>query len=131
MDELDSKILDVLRERRKIHYLHLAVAVGTSSETARRRVIMLSESYPKNIRYQKGTAELIKIIELEDLPSEAKIDAMSKTIKTQQELLKRKEEIEKKLKHNHLPHLEKALLNKNLEKAVEELQKLKQLYGEK
>jgi DeoR/GlpR family transcriptional regulator of sugar metabolism len=129
MDELDSKILDVLTERKRIHYLQLAVSVGTSSETARRRVIMLSEAYPKNIKYHKGTVELIKPLESEDLPDPERIKRLQKTLDTKEQLLKKKEEIEKKLKTNHLPHLEKAILESDLEKIKKEFARLKQLLG--
>ena len=138
MDELDSKIVEVLREKKKIHYLYLAVAVGTSSETARRRASMLALAYPKNFRYQKGTVELLKPFGAENLSPEQRIEALGKTIKsreatikTQSDLIQKKQEIEDKLRKNHLPHLERAATEGNLKKILEEIEKLKELYGEK
>lgn len=53
------------------------------------------------------------------------------TQKALQTTLERKEELENKLKKNHLPHLEKAVLEKNYDKITEELKRLKQLFGVK
>ncbi len=116
----ETKVIDIITAKKSIHYFDLAIELGTSTETARRTAILLTKKYPRNFEYNRGILRLIKPLTYEDLPTEKKLEALQKTVEV-------KEKIEKKLKTNHLPHLERAILEGNLKKISQEFRKLKSL----
>ncbi len=120
----ESKILDILETKKTIHYTDLINELEVCMETARSRCIEIAKKYPKNVEYIRGLLRLKKSLTFNDLPSEKQIKALQQTIKTKQAK-------EEKLKKNHLPCLERAVEEANLKKIVEEVKKLKQLFGEK
>lgn len=128
--EEEMKILDLLESKRAIHYTELVSVLDVGVETARHRCIEIAAKYSKNVEYKKGILILKKPFSVEDLPAEKRIMALQRTLDTKEQLLKKKESIERKLKSNHLPHLERAILEADLEKIKEEFEKLKKLLTE-
>jgi DeoR/GlpR family transcriptional regulator of sugar metabolism len=122
----ESQILDLLQEKKTIHYTELVSKLHVSLETARSRCVELSLKYPKNVEYIRGLLRLKKSFSYEDLPLEKRLEMVQKSLeaKTQAE-----KELKEKLSRNHLPHLDKAVAEGNLQKIHEEIEKLKQLLG--
>jgi hypothetical protein len=118
--ELEVEILKILIEKRKIHYSELT-SLGIGMETARRYCIQLSKKYPDYIIYTRGMIIMIGVMDFDKLPLEARLEWAKKT-------LDQKEETERKLRTNHLPHLEKAILEGNLEKIKKELERLREIF---
>ena len=121
-EEDESKILDFIETEKTLHYTKLVALLSVSMETARRYCVEIASKFPENLRYIRGVLTLTKSITFEDLLPEERIKALQKTIET-------KEELEKKLKKNHIPHLEKALLEKDQDKMANELFRIKKLLG--
>ena len=130
-DEDEAKILDLLESKKTLHYTELVPVLNVGVETARHRCIEISLKYPDNIDYRKGLLVLKKAFSTDSLPPEKRIAALQKSLELKEQLLQKKERIEKKLKTNHLPHLERAILEADLQKIKEEFDKLMRLLSEK
>jgi hypothetical protein len=122
----ESLILDLIQEKKTIHYTELVSMLGVSLETARSRCVELSLKYPKNLEYIRGLLRLKKSFVLDDLPLEKRLEAVQKTLDAK---IQAEKQLKEKLSKNHLPHLDKAIAEGNLQKIHDEIEKLKQLLG--
>lgn len=121
LESFKSEILDLIRTKKSIHYTTLIKQFQVGHETARRYCVELASHYPKNLQYIRGLLILRHPFKEKDLPPNKRIKALSKTVKTQRETLKKKEKIEKKLRDNHISHALKALLKHDLEEVKKQL----------
>lgn len=113
-EHLLPKMLRLLSEKKQIHYSELAQVCNIALPTASQYAIRLAGKYADNISYYRGRLELkkpLKGVALSREVLEGLVDDM--------------EERALKVKENHIPHIEKALNNSNLETAKKEVKRLK------
>jgi hypothetical protein len=125
-EEDETKILDLLEEKKIIHYTDLMSVLLVGMETARSRCIEIAKKYPENIEYIRGLLRLKKSLALDDLPLEKRCAALQRTLATKEESEKK---LKEKLSKNHLPHIERAIEEGNLQKIHDEIERLKKLLG--
>lgn len=110
-------VINELEEKRMLRYEWFMRKLNVSPATAWRYAKQIAEMFPNNIEYNRGILFLVKPFSEEaDLPIELKYEAQKKTIESLQKNINEKERILKKLKNNHLTHMERALLEKDLDK---------------
>jgi DeoR/GlpR family transcriptional regulator of sugar metabolism len=125
-DTDEAKILDLLEQKKLVHYTDLMTLLNVGMETARSRCVELAKKYPENIEYIRGLLRLKKSLTFDDLPLEKRFQALQKTLAAKEEAERK---LKEKLSKNHLPHIERAIEEGNLKKIHEEIEKLKKLLG--
>jgi len=123
-------VIRYLLENRMMHYVELADILGIAQPTAYNYLRAVAQKYKDKIRFQRGTAILVKDFEEDELPVEVKYEAQKKTIQTLQKQMKEKKEIAKKLEENHLSHMEKALLEKRYDEVERQIKEIKKKLDE-
>ncbi len=125
-EKVTTVILRHFREKNNIDSYELAEILGVSPSTAYKWLRLFALKYSDNVEYKRGVLILVKPFSEEDIPLELRYEAQKKTIESLRKAMKEKERILKKLKENHLTHLERALLEQNLEEAEKIIKKMKE-----
>jgi len=124
------RLIEELSSKKVLSYEWIMREYGVSPATAWRYAKQIALKFPDNIDYRRGMLFLKKPFSEEDIPIELRYEAQKKTIKTLNEALKKEREIKRKLRENHLTHLEKALLEEDLEQVKNIIENMKKALEE-
>jgi len=119
------RIMKHLMEKKTLHYIELADILKVAPSTAYGYIRLFAERYKDKVKFHRGAILLVKDFEEDEQPIELKYEHMRKSLESYQKLKKEREEKLKKIQKNHLTHMERAILEGDIKKADEELQKLK------
>ena len=115
-----ARLLKILAEKKVLTAKDVVALTGCSLSNAYSKLMQLHAMYKDKTRYNKGSLELVENFKIEELDPETQVEVLKTTYKM----------LKEKLQKNHLTHLEKMLLERRLDDALKELEKLKKTIQE-
>jgi len=120
LEEIFRRIMLELNEKKVLRATDIAALLKCSMPSAYNYARQFAATYSNNVVYAGGVLALKESFTKEQLSPEEQI----KILELHQKMLK------EKLQKNHLTHLEKMLLERRLDDALKELEKLKKTIQE-